>query len=103
MARRRSVHRRHSRRRVGGVRTAGNRQSHIAAAKAAAGTEHTALFEATCVRKPGPPPARTEPRPVPERSTWHHEPVKVFDNLYYVGEKEYSAWAVDDVRRHHRD
>jgi metallo-beta-lactamase class B len=69
-------------------------ESHIAAAKAAAGTEHAALFEATCVRKPGPPPARTEPRPVPERATWHHEPVKVFDNLYYVGEKEYSAWAV---------
>jgi metallo-beta-lactamase class B len=69
-------------------------ESHLAAAKAAAGAEHTALFEATCVRKPGPPPARTEPRPVPERSTWHHEPVKVFDNLYYVGEKEYSAWAV---------
>jgi metallo-beta-lactamase class B len=69
-------------------------ESHIAAAKAAAGTEHVALFEATCVRKPGPPPARTEPRPVPERSTWHHEPVKVFDNLYYVGEKDYSAWAV---------
>jgi hypothetical protein len=30
----------------------------------------------------------------PERSTWHVEPVKVFDNLYFVGEKEYSAWAV---------
>jgi metallo-beta-lactamase class B len=69
-------------------------ESHIAAAKAAAGTEHGALFEATCERKPGPPPARTEPRLVPERATWHHEPVKVFDNLYYVGEKEYSAWAV---------
>jgi metallo-beta-lactamase class B len=64
---------------------------HIAAAKAAAGTEHAALFQATCVRKPGPLPA---PRSVPERSTWHHEPVKVFDNLYYVGEREYSAWAV---------
>jgi len=34
------------------------------------------------------------PRPVPERSTWHYEPVKVFDNLYYVGEKEYSSWAL---------
>ena len=72
----------------------GTAESHIGAAKVAAGTEHGALFEATCVRKPGPPPARTEPRPVPERSTWYHEPVKVFDNLYYVGEKEYSAWAV---------
>jgi metallo-beta-lactamase class B len=77
-----------------GALAQGTAESHIAAAKAAAGTEHGALFEATCVRKPGPPPARTEPRPVPERSTWHHEPVKVFDNLSYVGEKEYSAWAV---------
>jgi metallo-beta-lactamase class B len=69
-------------------------ESHFAAAKAAAGTDHVALFEATCVREPGPPPALTGPREVPERSTWHHEPVKVFDNLYYIGEKEYSAWAV---------
>jgi metallo-beta-lactamase class B len=68
--------------------------SHFAAAKAAAGTDHVALFEATCERKPGPPPAPAAPRVVPERSTWHHEPVKVFDNLYYIGEKEYSAWAV---------
>ena len=69
-------------------------KSHLASAKAAAGTDHLELFEATCVRKPGPPPALTGPREVPERSTWHHEPVKVFDNLYYIGEKEYSAWAV---------
>jgi metallo-beta-lactamase class B len=69
-------------------------ESHFSAAKAAAGADHVALFEATCVRTPGPPPALTGPREVPERSTWHHEPVKVFDNLYYIGEKEYSAWAV---------
>ena len=69
-------------------------ESHFAAAKAAAGTDHVALFEATCVRESGPPPALTGPREIPERSTWHHEPVKVFDNLYYIGEKEYSAWAV---------
>jgi metallo-beta-lactamase class B len=31
---------------------------------------------------------------VPDRATWHAEPVRVFDNLYYVGEKEDSAWAV---------
>ena len=30
----------------------------------------------------------------PERSRWHAEPVKVFDNLYFVGQTEYSAWAV---------
>jgi len=72
----------------------GSAESHIAVAKAAAASEHTALFEATCVRTPGPPAQRTGPRPVPERSTWHHDPVKVFDNLYYVGEQEYSAWAL---------
>ncbi len=69
-------------------------ESHLATAKAAAATDHVALFEATCVRTPGPPPALTGPREVPELSTWHHEPVKVFDNLYYIGEKEYSAWAL---------
>jgi metallo-beta-lactamase class B len=68
--------------------------SHIAAAKAAAGAEHVALFEAICRPAPGPLPAASGPRPVPDRSTWHAEPVKVFDNLYYVGEKEYSAWAL---------
>jgi metallo-beta-lactamase class B len=30
----------------------------------------------------------------PDRSTWAREPIKVFDNLYYVGEKEYSSWAI---------
>jgi len=73
---------------------AGTVESHIAAAKAAAGSEHVALFESLCRPAPGPAPAASGPRPVPDRSTWHYEPVKVFDNLYYVGEKEYSAWAV---------
>ena len=74
--------------------SAGTVESHIAAAKAAAGSEHVALFEALCRPAPGPLLAASGPRPVPDRSTWHYEPVKVFDNLYYVGEKEYSAWAV---------
>jgi metallo-beta-lactamase class B len=78
----------------GALSQTGTAESHFAAAKAAAGTEHAALFEATCVRKPGPPPPSTGSQRVPDRSTWHYEPVKVFDNLYYVGEKEYSAWAV---------
>ena len=36
----------------------------------------------------GPPPGP------PDRSQWHVEPVKVFDNLYFVGQTEFSAWAV---------
>ena len=30
----------------------------------------------------------------PDRSTWHAEPVKVADNLYWFGQTEYSVWAV---------
>jgi metallo-beta-lactamase class B len=30
----------------------------------------------------------------PDPAVFHVDPVKVFDNLYFVGEKEYSAWAV---------
>jgi metallo-beta-lactamase class B len=42
-----------------------------------------------------PAPARAAtPAPSPDRSRWHAEPVKVFDNLYYLGQSEYSAWAV---------
>ena len=74
--------------------TVGTVDSHIAAAKAAAGTEHVALFDAICGPAPGPPPVGAGIHRVPGRATWHAEPVKVFDNLYYVGEKEYSAWAV---------
>jgi metallo-beta-lactamase class B len=69
-------------------------ESHVAAGKAAAGTEHTALFTSLCATASGPAAPATGPRPVPERSTWHYDPVKVFDNLYYIGEKEYSAWAI---------
>src|SRR5262249_43555082 len=37
------------------------------------------------------------PRPAgpPPRDSWHAEPVKVFDNLYFVGQTEYSVWAVN--------
>ena len=38
-------------------------------------------------RAGGPPAA-------PARETWYAEPQKVFDNLYFVGQTEYSAWAI---------
>ena len=72
----------------------GTVESHVAAAKAAAGTEHAVLFDGLCKPAAGPPQRGPGPREVPERATWHYEPVKVFDNLHYVGEKEYSAWAL---------
>jgi metallo-beta-lactamase class B len=33
-------------------------------------------------------------RGTPDRSTWYAEPVKVADNLYFVGQSEYSVWAI---------
>ncbi len=74
--------------------------THVAAARAAAGDEYTALFELCEPPAPPEPPqpaaARgATPRPaVPDRAEWHAEPVKVFDNLYFVGTQEHTAWAV---------
>jgi metallo-beta-lactamase class B len=82
-----------------------NPQAHIAAAKAAAGDDFQNLFQFQCYG-PGPGGARAGlpgvlprpggPRPPgpPDRSTWHAEPVKVFDNLYFFGQSEYSVWAI---------
>lgn len=73
----------------------------VAAARAAAGQDHLGLFDRICAA-PTPVPASTAAPQTgaapqqgpPERSLWHAEPAKVFDNLYFVGEIEYSAWAV---------
>ena len=34
------------------------------------------------------------PPPPPDRATWFTEPAKVFDNLYFVGTKIHSSWAL---------
>src|SRR5207249_10696607 len=39
--------------------------------------------------------AAAQPQGPPDRSQWHAAPVKVFDNLYFVGMTEYSSWAVN--------
>src|SRR5262249_8676256 len=76
-------------------------ETHVAAARKAAGQEWAGVFNTTCnaAVPPAPPAARTAPaapRPTgpPDRSTWHAEPVKVFDNLYFLGQTEFSVWAV---------
>jgi metallo-beta-lactamase class B len=66
----------------------------VAAARTAAGTEHPALFERLCTTGSKPATARPPSAGPPPRAEWHAEPVRVFDNLYFVGEIEYSAWAV---------
>jgi metallo-beta-lactamase class B len=84
-------------------------EQHIAAAKAAAGAEHAGLFEAVCdtarsvIQQAAAPPraggpgrgARAGGPPAsPPRDRWHAEPQKVFDNMYFVGQTEFSAWAI---------
>jgi metallo-beta-lactamase class B len=79
------------------AQTGGSRAEHVAAAKAAAGTDHTAVFDLLCSATATPAaPAAAAPAPAgtPARAQWHAEPVKVFDNLYFVGQSEFSAWAV---------
>jgi metallo-beta-lactamase class B len=83
-------------------------QKHVDAAKAAADSDLMGVYTPVCNtalalvkppvprqggagaggRRGGGPPA------APARETWHAEPVKVFDNLYFVGMTEYSSWAI---------
>ncbi len=75
-------------------------ERHQAAAKAAAGAEFAGVYDRICreaTTPPEPRPARgATPRPPgpPPRETWHAEPVQVFDQLYFVGQTEYSVWAL---------
>ena len=73
-------------------------EGHVAAAKAAAGADYGGIATRLCTppAPPAPRPANAAPRPAgaPARDTWYARPVKVFDNLYFVGQTEYSAWAV---------
>jgi metallo-beta-lactamase class B len=75
-------------------------ERHVAAARAAAGREHAAMVDRLCPAPAGSLPAGPSPRPGaqppagPPRETWHAEPAKVFDNLYFVGMTEFSAWAI---------
>src|SRR5579862_9845953 len=70
-------------------------QAHVAAAKAAAGQEYLGLFNALCAQpRTGAFERQTQEPPPPDRSRWHAEPVKVFDNLYFVGQTELTSWAV---------
>ena len=88
-------------------------QAHIEAARTAAGDTWDSVFRPVCNgalslatppapraggagragtagggRRGGGPPA------APVRETWYAEPQKVFDNLYFVGQTEYSVWAL---------
>ena len=74
----------------------------VEAARAAAGEHHTRIFEYLC-RAPRPrQPAGTQTagtqtaraRGVPDVSTWHADPAKIFDNLYFLGTQSLNSYAL---------
>lgn len=80
-------------------------EGHKAAAKTAAGQDLMGVYSTACPSDtPAPPPGAgragagrgTAPavRQDPPREQWYAEPVKVFDNLYFVGTKVHGAWAI---------
>ena len=74
--------------------------AHRLAAQKAAGLEFPGLVARLCIvppnkeNSPPPQPPSATPRRAPDRSTWYAPPVKVFDNLYWVGTKIHSSWAL---------
>lgn len=80
--------------------------SYLASAKVAAGTDWAGTFLRLCVAPPGgagpaqggAADAKGKAAPavnrVPARETWYAEPVKIADNLYFLGTKIHSAWAL---------
>ena len=68
--------------------------AHLAAAKAAAGFDFAGTLVRLCVAPQTAPGRDVAPGPAPDRATWVTEPAKVFDNLYFVGTKFHSAWAL---------
>jgi metallo-beta-lactamase class B len=68
--------------------------AHLAAAKAAAGFDYAGTLVRVCIAPQTAPGADVTPPPPPDRATWFTEPAKVFDNLYFVGTKIHSSWAL---------
>jgi metallo-beta-lactamase class B len=69
-------------------------EAHLAAAKAAAAFDFAGTLARICIAPQTGPGADVPPPPPPDRATWFTEPAKVFDNLYFVGTKFHSAWAL---------
>ena len=66
----------------------------LAAAKAAAQFDFTGTLARLCVLPQTAAGPDVAPSPPPERATWYTDPGKVFDNLYFVGTKIHSSWAL---------
>ena len=68
---------------------------YLSQAKIAAGTDWSGTFLRLCI----PPPAQAQnaagaPSGPPAKELWYAEPAKVADNLYFLGTKIHSSWAI---------
>jgi metallo-beta-lactamase class B len=77
-----------------GAQTADPIEGYLARAKAAAGFDFTGTLVRVCVAPQKGPLPDVAPPPPPARETWYTDPAKVFDNLYFVGTKIHSSWAL---------
>ena len=72
------------------------------AAKEAAEFEFLGTLARTCLLPPSRsedlsdtvPPYVSDPKKAPPRFMWYGEPAKVFDNLYFIGGRIHSSWAL---------
>jgi metallo-beta-lactamase class B len=73
-----------------------NVDSHLIAARTAAGFDFTGTLARLCIAPVAVPNTLRDaaPGPAPARDSWFAEPAKVFDNLYFVGSKIHSSWAL---------
>lgn len=77
---------------------AGTPEALFLEARAAAGLDHAGTYRRICgvpdnrygVPRRRPPGSRS----VPARDTWYARPYRVFDNLYFIGTRIHSAWAM---------
>ncbi len=73
-------------------------ETHQRNAKDAAGLDFQGTLVRTCIApvplNPGGGGGGGGAQKVPDRSTWYAEPAKVYDNLYFLGTKIHSSWAL---------
>jgi len=76
-------------------------RAHLEQARSAAGTDHAFIFGQLC-QQPiqalgAAPPVGEVPAALPtidQVRNWYAEPVKVFDDLYFLGQTAFSVWAL---------
>jgi metallo-beta-lactamase class B len=68
--------------------------AHLAAAKRAGGFDFRGLLGALCVAPRNSATRDAPPAPPPDRKNAYAEPAKVFDDVYFVGTKDRSSWAL---------